>query len=232
MSISKELYNLQEIDRELASDEQARSLLVEQLKGNPEIVAVQNSLETANQRQKELAHSQRTLEQEVEDISSRLKKFADDLYSGRTTNTKELSSLQQEIEILTSKRDGLEDRELELMESVEQANTTISKLTALLKKLEAAWQENEIRLSAALEGLIAKIATLKENRNSKASTFDSDTLNLYEKLKIQRGTAAAKVERGICQGCRIQLPIGELQQVRGGDMVRCSSCGRILLLDQ
>jgi len=38
-----------------------------------------------------------------------------------------------------------------------------------------------------------------------------------------------KVERGMCQGCRISLPMSVLQKARSGfDVVQCVSCERIL----
>ena len=40
----------------------------------------------------------------------------------------------------------------------------------------------------------------------------------------------ARVEQGICRGCRISLPTTDLQQARSGKLVQCSSCGRILFL--
>ena len=55
-------------------------------------------------------------------------------------------------------------------------------------------------------------------------------IEVYQDLKKHKGTAVAKVEQGICHGCRISLPISELQQTRSGSLVRCSSCGRILFL--
>ncbi|MDI6814491.1 MAG: hypothetical protein QMC90_00160 [Dehalococcoidales bacterium] len=41
----------------------------------------------------------------------------------------------------------------------------------------------------------------------------------------QRGTAVAKVEQGLCRGCRISLSTAKLQQARSGSLVQCSSCG-------
>jgi predicted nucleic acid-binding Zn-ribbon protein len=37
------------------------------------------------------------------------------------------------------------------------------------------------------------------------------------------------VERGLCRGCGVTLPSGDVQRARAGqELVRCNSCGRIL----
>jgi predicted nucleic acid-binding Zn-ribbon protein len=41
----------------------------------------------------------------------------------------------------------------------------------------------------------------------------------------------AVVERGLCQGCRISLPMSVVQKARAGaGLVKCVSCERILLV--
>ena len=62
------------------------------------------------------------------------------------------------------------------------------------------------------------------------SEVGSQALEVYEWTKTRKGQAVARVEQGTCQGCRISLPMNELQQARTGKLVQCSSCGRILYL--
>ncbi|MFC2072406.1 C4-type zinc ribbon domain-containing protein, partial [Chloroflexota bacterium] len=64
----------------------------------------------------------------------------------------------------------------------------------------------------------------------KCSGSGQDNCVGCQALKKQKGTAIANVEQGICRGCRILLPITELQRARSSSLVRCSSCGRILFL--
>ena len=82
------------------------------------------------------------------------------------------------------------------------------------------------------EELEAAIAQLELNRNEMAAKLDTATLKLYENLRSKRqGKAVARVEQGMCQGCRIVLPMNKLQQIKTGHtMVQCGSCERILYL--
>ena len=187
-------------------------------------------LETATGQLEDATHSQHTVEWEIEDLSAKLSKFEGELYSGKTTSPKELTGLQQEIDNLKKNRGKLEDHDLEIMETIERLNATISELRSNLEKRETEWQVQQKDFNAELKELEHTISALKEKREALASEIDPQVLTIYEELKKQKGSSVAKVEQGICRGCRISLPVNELQQVRSGSMVRCSSCGRILYL--
>ena len=79
---------------------------------------------------------------------------------------------------------------------------------------------------------MGKLKELRHDRDEAAPQFAEHALAVYERLRDDRnGYAVAKVERGMCQGCRITLPSGELQRIRNSqDMVQCSSCQRILFV--
>ncbi|MFC1947335.1 zinc ribbon domain-containing protein [Chloroflexota bacterium] len=230
MKVSKQLFNLQEVDQELALNEQTHARITAQLGESKNVLNTRAKLEAENKKLEEITHTQHTVEWEIEDLSAKLSKFETELYSGKTTSPKELSSLQQEIESLKNNRGKLEDRALEIMESIENSNTTISELRSHLEKLEIEWQEQQKDFTTELKELKNSISSLKEKRETLASEIDPQVLTVYEELKKQKGASVAKVEQGICRGCRISLPVNELQQVRSGNMVRCSSCGRILFL--
>ncbi|MCK4696871.1 MAG: hypothetical protein KAT53_01045, partial [Dehalococcoidia bacterium] len=76
----------------------------------------------------------------------------------------------------------------------------------------------------------AALATLEQKGKDLAGKLDASSLELYQALRRKRhGRAVAKVEQGMCQGCRIALPMSELQRARlGQELVQCSSCERIL----
>jgi len=230
MSISRQLFNLQVIDQELASNEQAYARISAQLGESKDVLNIRAKLESENKQLEEITHTQHKIEWEIEDLSVKLSKFEKELYSGKTTNPKELTSLQHEIESLGKNRRKLEDQDLEIMETIERLNTTISELHSNLKKLEIEWQEQQKDFTIKLKYLEDTISSLKGKRETLANEIDFQVLTIYEELKKQKGVSVAKVEQGICRGCRISLPVNELQQVRSGSMVRCSSCGRILYL--
>ncbi len=230
MSVARQLYRLQEVDQELESSEQTYSRISSQIGENKTVIDTRNRLESERNQLDEATHQQHSVEWEIEGISTKLANVEDELYSGRTTNPKELTNLQHEIDGLKANRGKLEDQALEIMEKVEQTKKSVSSLETELKRLETEWQSQQKELSAELKELETAIAGLKDQRESLAAEIDPQVIDIYNELKRQRGTSVARVEQGICRGCRISLPVTELQRVRSGDLVRCSSCGRILFL--
>ena len=230
MSVANQLYQLQELDLELESNEQALNQTANQLGESKAVVATRNKLAQEHQRLEELKRQQHSLEWEIDDLSSKLTPNEEELYSGRIRNSKELTNLQHEIDILKAKRAQLEDKALEIMDQVELATKSVATINSELRELEAEWQSQQQQLSAHLEQLKTTLSNLNHKRQLLTAEIDPQVIEVYHELKKQKGTAVAKVEQGICRGCRILLPITELQQTRSGRLVRCSSCGRILFL--
>ncbi|MBA7666376.1 hypothetical protein ES703_74456 [subsurface metagenome] len=230
MSVVSQLNQLQEVDLELKSNEQALNQITRQIGESKAVVETQNKLASERQHLEELTHQQHSVEWEIDDITSKLTTVEEKLYSGRVRNPKELTDLQHEADGLKDRRAKLEDKALEIMEQVELATKGVATLDSELKRLENEWQSQQQKLSADLERLKVIISDLKDKRQLLAAEIDPQVFEIYQELKKQRGTAVAKVEQGLCCGCRILLPVTEFQQVRTGSLVRCSSCGRILFL--
>ena len=230
MSVSKQLYQLQEADLELESNEQALEQISGQLGESQTVVAARDKLALEQQHLEELKRKQHSIEWEVDDLTVKLNNVEKELYSGRITNPKELTNLQHEAEGLKVNRNQLEDKLLEIMEQVELTSASVASISSELKTLEDDWHHRQQQLSRDMEQLKALLSDLGHKRQLLSAEIDPQVVEAYGELKRQRGTAVAKVEQGICRGCQISLPATDLQRVRGGGLVRCSSCGRILFL--
>ena len=230
MNIAKQLYELQEIDTELDAREQALNQARAQMGESRAVFDARKRLEGENKRLEELGSEQHSLEWEIEDITTKINKAQEELYSGRVQNPKELGNLQHEVEVLKPRRSKLEDSAIDIMEQIENTTNSISALKTELTQLESGWQKEQQSLAVQVKELGAVIADFKEKRMVKSAQFVPDMLEFYTELRAQKGTAVAQVEQGVCRGCRLSLSNAELQSVRGDGLMQCSSCGRILCL--
>jgi len=230
MGVAKQLYQLQEVDLELESNERALQQVTSQLGESQEVVRARNKLASERQRLEELKRQQHSLEWEIDDIATKLTAAEDKLYSGSIGSPKELANLQHEVDGLKTRRSKLEDEALDIMEQVELATASVATISSQLKTVEAEWQSQQQQLSADMEQLKAVLSNLKHKRQTLSAEIAPGATELYHELKEKRGTAVAKVEQGICRGCRISLSATELQRARSGSLMQCSSCGRILFL--
>ncbi len=230
MNVAKRLYQLQEIDLELESTEQTLKQISSQLGESRTVVSARVKLVSEQQRLKELKHQQHSAEWEIADLTVKITTAEEKLYGGKITNPKELADFQHEADSLKARRAHLEDTTLELMDQVELVTASVAKISSKFETLETEWHSQQQKLSAEMEQLKNKLSDLKQKRQLLSAEIDPETLELYDGLKKQKGTAVAKIEQGICRGCSISLSISELQRARSGNPVRCSSCGRILFL--
>ena len=230
MGIAKQLFQLQEIDLKIESNGQTLKQKNSQLGESQAVLNVQTKLTSEQQRLDELKHQQHSAEWEIDDLTSKITTTEEQLYSGRITNPKELTNLHHEVNALKAHRNQLENKALEIMDQVEQAEASVATTSSELKKLETEWHSQQQQLSTEIDQLKSKLTDLKQKRQLLANGIDSQAVERYEKLRKQKEQPVAKVEQGICHGCRISLPSSELQQARSGNLVQCSSCGRILFL--
>jgi len=231
MSVVKQLYQLQEVDLELESSEQALQQIISQLGRDETVAATREKLALASQRLEELTKQQHSVEWEIDGISGKLANFEGQLYSGKIGNPKELANLQQEVVSLKAQRSGLEDKVLEIMDQAELLTGQVATIGSELKVVEAEWHRRQQQLSVDRDKLEAALSELKDKRRLLSDGIEPRAVELYHQLREQKSPAVVKVVQGICGGCRISLPSVELQRARGGSLAQCSSCGRILFLD-
>ena len=230
MSIAKQLYQLQEVDLELESNERALKQVTSQLGESQAVAGAKAKLTLESQHLEELKRQQQPVEWEIDDLDAKIVKVEEELYSGRIKNPKELTSLQQEVDELKTRRDQIEDKALAIIEQVEVATTSAATINSELKRLETEWRSQQQQLSEEMKQLKAILSELNQKRQLLSAQIDPQAIDFYSGLRRQKGIAVAKVEQGTCCGCRILLPTAELQRARTGDLVQCGSCGRILFL--
>jgi predicted nucleic acid-binding Zn-ribbon protein len=224
------LYQLQVKEIEIESAIKALNTCVKKLGENEKLTEARSKLISIHNNLEELKKRQQEIDWIIDDIEAKLKKSNDDLYSGRINNPKELSSLQQEVRTMESQRKEQEDASLEIMSQIETVTAEQSAQSVYFKTIESEWRSEHAALIDEAQRLKTEIAKLKDEREAMAGQIEPEMLEFYNQLKAKKGLAVSKIEQGMCCGCRISLSTAELQRVRIGQVVECSSCHRILYL--
>jgi predicted nucleic acid-binding Zn-ribbon protein len=230
MAVTRQLFQLQEIDTEIENTEQSMAMKNARLGDREALDNAQSRLASEQKRLEELKHQHRDAEAEVDDLLSKIAATEEQLYGGKVTNPKELSGLQHEVTTMKARSDQLENNALEIIDQVEAAEKGVDAVTGEYQKLEGEWNREQKQLTEDIEQLKSKLADLQQRRQELAGQIDGPTLTLYEKIRQQKKQAVAKVEQGICRACRISLSASALQRARSGQPVQCSTCGRILYI--
>ena len=232
MTTAADLHALQEIDVALDRGSARLVEINETLGETEELIEARRLAEDHKQIVDSLRSRQAELETDVEDARGKASVVEKKLYSGSVRNPKELEDLQADAASLLGQTRKREDALLAVLVEVEEAEAQLKEAQAAYSGVESGWREQQQALEAERAGLEPEVARLQEARASQTNGMDRAAMGLYQTLREQRaGQALAKVERGMCQGCRITLPISVLQKARSGQgLVQCVSCERILLV--
>lgn len=232
MSGVKQLYTLQETDVAIA-DKQRSLADVSAILGEDSVVAeARNRLKEEENNLDVLLKKQKELEWEVEELIEKIIHVDKQMYGGSVKNPKELSSLSEECDHFKVRRGKLEDQVLDIMTDIEVLQGKVAQKKNEFDQVEDEWKKRQDDLSAKQAGLKDELVSLEEKRRIMLLQIDKPSIELYESLKrSKQGMSVARVEQGMCQGCRINLPMTRLKQARmGQELVQCSNCGRILFV--
>ena len=227
-----DLYLLQEMDIEIQAKQAALGDVETRLGESEELEETRREVEEQRHRLREAQKKQREAEWAVEEVRVKIQPLEKKLYGGTVKNPKELVGFQQDVDSLKARQRELEDRDLEAMSAVEEVEKALAEAERRLLDMETGWQVEQESLRQQRDVLRQEIQELEQSRSGQEATIDAEMIRQYESLRaLHQGRAVAKVERGICQGCRITLPMHVLQRARRGNhLVQCTSCERILYL--
>lgn len=230
------LLDLQELDTALDRLRHRRANLAEQARVDELATRSRVLVDRVTALQVEVADvtlEQRKADQDVERVRDRAAKDATLLDSGTILDPKQLTHLQSEIASLSRRQSELEDVEIEIMERLEQAEHRLRDLLIDKEALDAELAQAQSSRDAALAELAVGEADLLADRESLAATIDTKLREFYEKLRGEySGVGAARLSRGRCEGCQIELTPVDISRIREApqdEVLRCEECRRILI---
>ncbi|WP_212732777.1 zinc ribbon domain-containing protein [Streptomyces sp. TP-A0874] len=198
-----------------------------------DLAQLRDLLVAARTEEGDAAREQTKAEQDVEQVRNRAARDQQRLDSGAVTSPKDLENLQREIVSLAKRQGDLEDVVLEIMERRESAQERTAELTQRVDSVQAKVDDATARRDAAAGELDAEIAAATKEREVVAAAVPAELMKLYEKLRVQQGgIGAARLYQRRCEGCRLELNITEVNEVRDAPrdkVLRCENCRRILV---
>jgi uncharacterized protein len=228
------LLDVQRLDLEIDRVRHRRAVLPEAARVG-ELEAELSSLDTAITRASvevsDLEAEQRKADADVDLVRHRAEK--DRALLETINDAKQLSNLQHELQSLARRQSELEDVELEVMERLDEAQKGHAGLIAQRESVAADLSVARVALESALRGLAAEEDAAVAERTADAQLVPAELLALYDKLRADNGgVGAARLHRGRCDGCRIELTPVDIARIREApetEVLRCEECRRILV---
>lgn len=232
MSQPFKLHRLQQTDS-LLDQKRARLAEIERILSDDEILRAANArLEHTEASFQAARKALRRAEEEVAAQRIKIEQNEAALYGGKVRNPKELQDLQNESAALKRYLGVLEDRQLEAMIVVEEAEAERDQAGSGLEDLKARRIEANAALLGEQTALVKDVARLENERVATLSTIEQADIQLYDQLRAsRRGVAVANIQDNACAACGSTLTLGTIQAARaGGTLTRCTFCGRILYI--
>jgi uncharacterized protein len=230
MSQPFKLFRLQQLDSQIDQTRARLSEVERTLRDDKELQAAVMEESRATERMQEARKVLRRAEEDVQAQKIKIELSEAALYGGKVRNPKELQDLQNEVASLNRYLAVLEDRQLEKMMALEEAENEYTSLAQIHEQIQKKVEVQNAGLSQEKNQLQKDLERLLEERKAAISTVEAVDLNLYENLRQQRkGIAVAKVSDKTCSACGSTLTPSIVQAAHSPTQIaRCSFCGRIL----
>lgn len=230
------MLDLQTVDSALAQLEHRRRTLPEHAEINAlngAVAAIAADLVSAETAVSDLEAEQGRAEVELEPVRERLRRNQRRIADGTIADPKALSSMVEEVAHLQRRISDLEDAELEIMEQVESATSTLERLRIRAGELDQRLADAVARRDQAVGAIDAKVTEQRAERDQLSPLLPADLVALYDKIGTSHnGVGAAELRQRRCTGCQLEVnaaDLGVFAAAADDDVLRCEECSRILV---
>lgn len=223
------LARLQELDLEADRATARRAEVQHKLDSDGAARLASENFSAAEARAIEARRVTREREDGVASLRAKIEETEKKLYGGAIQVPKELQDLQRESEALARHLQTLEDGLLEAMMDTEEAEGSLGLAKAQSEEAERAQGDRAAMWEKELQAVDAQLDRLRGEIEAASGDVLEADLSLYNDLRRHLGRPVARLQDDVCGACGVALPASMPQAVRkGGDIVRCPQCGRIL----
>lgn len=190
--------------------------------------AHRRTLEEAEDAMRRKGMEQKDCEAQIEQRQERIQKFRVQQMSCKSNA--DYKAFDHQIETVQAEIREVEERELVLMEELEELAAVRDEKQAALKEESAGVEAELQKFAVRTEQIQAELESTKADRAKAAALVDPDWLSRYDRIFAHMGDLAlVTVEHNTCGGCHMKLPPQMAHDARRLDsMTACMYCGRLL----
>ena len=229
----QQLIALQGMDDEIAEHNKLLAEIPVQINtGRADLEEKKKNLAIAKEELDALQKKRKDLELEVQGENDHMAKSKTKLPAVKTN--KEYTAILTEVDTIKEKVSALEDKELEVMEILEEKQKAIPGVEKICKEEDARFQEYKAKKDAELARMKQELTALVAKRESVSSQLERVIVQRYEKVSKSRdGRAVVTLRGSICQGCFQQILPQMVINVKVGETIQqCSNCIRFLYWEE
>ena len=202
----EQLIKLQEIDHRLLEIKEHMGDLPRTVESQElEIASLQSENEQKQERITEIEKNIRHHESEIEDFSTKMTKYKDQLYLVKSN--KAYDALSQEIDHMKATISESESVQIQYEEEKTELEENIKLNGNKIESISESLNSNRTELKSAMAETTHEQEELESNRSTIFKKIEPSYLNTYERLRNARdGVGMASIIGQACGGCFSQLP--------------------------
>ncbi|NLY32912.1 MAG: hypothetical protein GX065_08960 [Firmicutes bacterium] len=231
MSHLKELWQLQKTEVEMVKLRKEWNQIKELMNRDTgeDLAEIQAGISEARKEWEQNKAEYDEIVSEVADIGRKLEQFNSQLYEGGS-QSKELISIQQNIEQLLRRKDLLEEEQLSYIQRLDDLEQRIANETVRFQRLDEQRKSRLSRFSQRNEEVRERYAALKELREQLRQSIPESMMDIYIDLVKQKKGPMALLVGENCSACGITQTVLNVNALKkSGQYTRCINCGRILI---
>ncbi len=149
-----------------------------------------------------------------------------------STDSKELTSLENEIASLTVRIEMLEDQELKALEERDEVQGAWNALKIARDSFHESRAARHDAIRADIDASRRRQADIVTARAAIVAGLPTDFIELYERQRARYGVGASHLHRGVTSASSVTLTAGQIQDVRAADpdeVLMCPDSNAILI---
>ena len=228
----EQLIKLQEIDHRLLEIKEHMGDLPTTVESQElEIVSLQSENEQKQERIAEIEKNIRHHESEIEDFSTKMTKYKDQLYLVKSN--KEYDALSQEIDHMKATISESESVQIQYEEEKTELEENIKLNGNKIESTSESLNSNRTELKSAMAETTHEQEELESNRSTIFKKIEPSYLNTYERLRNARdGVGMASIIGQACGGCFSQLPPQTVIEIKENKkIITCPGCSVLQFWD-
>ena len=229
----QQLIVLQSLDDEIADHRKLLADIPLQIDVRcAELKEKEKILSNAKEELDALQKKNKDFELEVQGENDHMAKAKTKLPAVKTN--REYTAILSEVEAIKEKVSGLEDKELEIMEILEEKQKEVPGIEKKCNEEDARFQEYKAKKDTELDRIKQELGVLVAKRENVSGQLDRVIMQRYEKVAGSRdGRAVVMLQGSICQGCFQQILPQMVIDVKIGESIQqCSNCIRFLYWEE
>ena len=220
---------LQECDsKRLGLEAQLKSIPREVAAVESRIAAEKAAIETAKAEWHGLESKKKQLEIEIKSSEEKIGKYR--TQQSQVRKNDEYQALTHEIDTTQASIGTLEEQEIAVMLTIDEARQRFAAAEAELKK-NISGHEGRIRTLREHEAQLTKdMAVAQAEVAAARPVVPAPYVRIYDRIAVKPGhPVCVTVNGGRCGGCHLKVPTHiEVMARNGAEIATCDQCGRIL----